>query len=142
MAERRKYARTKAAASPFEYAALMNEESFLEYFCDFLDAVKASGYEMCPTVTEFARWAEVPRKLVHRFIRDHQLREQLSGPVSDCLVEGGMKKCYEKTLAIFTLKNWCGWVDRKEVSEITGERKIATKEEAEKNLREFLDKVQ
>lgn len=105
-------------------------EDFIEQWDAYMEHCKDGHYEEAPTVSNFARWMGIPKANVYSYIRNHSLRERVADTMADCLVEGAMKQKYGVTMAIFTLKNRCGWADKRETSTITGERKIASADEA------------
>ena len=109
-------------------------QDFIEQWDAFMEHCKEKEYEVFPTVSEFARWMGIAKANVYSYIRSHNLRERIADTMADCLVEGALTKKYEKTITIFALKNRCGWADKKETSTITGEREIASADEAKARI--------
>ena len=117
-------------------------EDFMDYWEAFLDHLKKDGYSVPPTSSEFARWCGVSKRTVNNYIANYNLREKVAPLTADCYVEGAMAKSYQTSMTIFALKNTCGWSDKREVSSIAGEKKIATKEEAKRNILELAADLQ
>ncbi len=114
-------------------------DDFMSCWEAFVDEARHGGYEMVPTYLSFAEWAGATPECVYNYIKSHSgVASRCAESMADCLVEGCMKKQYQNSITIFTLKNRCGWADKREDTTIHTEKNVATKEEAKNKILELV----
>lgn len=113
-------------------------EELTDRFEEFLDHIKAIDYADVPTKTNFAKWLDISRMSLYYSLKDYYPDAQApyKDMLSDCLTEGAMRGKYDRTITIFTLKNWCDWSDKRESTNITQNKNIATPDEAKEKIKE------
>lgn len=101
--------------------AFESEEKFIELFTWYIEDVVAKGYDRLPTQTDFCRWLkpqgiDVNVRTVHRTITEYcpSVKRDMVTLISDTIATGGAMSKYRDAMAIFALKNWCGWADKQE----------------------------
>lgn len=120
-----------AQLSAIRRRTFTSTDDFMNCWYGFIDDVRESGYEKVPTYLSFSTWCDVDHHVVYDFIKDHpNVASRCAESMADCLVEGCMKKNYQNAITIFTLKNRCGWADKREDTTIHTEKKVATASEA------------
>lgn len=114
-------------------------DDFLSCWNAFVDDVRGGGYELVPTYLAFAEWCDAYPSTVYDFIKEHSgVASRCAESMADCLVEGCMKKNYQNAITIFTLKNRCGWADKREDTTIHTEKQVATAGEAKNKVLELI----
>lgn len=114
-------------------------DDFLSCWNAFIDDVRGGGYELVPTYLSFAEWCGANPRTVYDFIKEHSgVASRCAESMADCLVEGCMKKNYQNAITIFTLKNRCGWADKREDTTIHTEKQVATAGEAKNKVLELI----
>lgn len=114
-------------------------DDFLSCWNAFVDDVRSGGYELVPTYLAFAEWCDAYPSTVYDFIKTHSgVASRCAESMADCLVEGCMKKNYQNAITIFTLKNRCGWADKREDTTIHTEKQVATAGEAKNKVLELI----
>lgn len=136
MEEKRKRGHPKRFKSGEELLELFEE------FCRYV--VEERGYAIIPSQTNFCRYLaerydSVDRKTIYHSLRDYypNVKKEYERMVSDLLSEGAMTGHYNPTMAIFTLKNWCDWKDKRETEIGNKDGKpfaLVSEEEAKKAL--------
>lgn len=137
--EKQRNAIKKLAANQKAKAAFQTEEEFLTVFEQYVDHVTDEKDDKCivPSYRNFAKWlGDFSSTSVYRYLDLHPKVEKLASQlVADAIVEGAMVAKYRDVPAIFTLKNRCGWTDKRETSSITKQSPdIATADEARRNV--------
>jgi hypothetical protein len=112
---------------------------FLKKYHEYVDWIFANGFEEVVTWTGFAKYANCGRKTIYRMFDENPgLKEKTMLATADCLMTGAIKGAYKSTPAIFALKNRCNWVDKVESRNVDGNKKVATKEQADEALEKYL----
>lgn len=91
----------------------------IEWLYEFCESIVDEGFKTVPTQTEFIRWCirvkglEVSPRTLSKAINHYypDIRAEWEQIRSDTLVYGGAIDKYKQSMAIFALKNWCGWSD-------------------------------
>lgn len=118
-------------------------EDFCAAWYMFVESIGSTDYENTPTFSDFARWLNIPFSTVYRFIAANpKVKDELIESIADCLSEGALKKKYESRMAGLVLKNRCMWTEKSENRNYSGEKPIATDEEAEKKIRQALKAIE
>lgn len=136
MQEKRKRGHPKRFKSGEELLELFQE------FCRYVEEER--GYAITPSQTNFCRYlAEREKPVTVRTIYAslHEyfpiIKKEYQLLVSDLLSQGAMTGHYNPTMAIFTLKNWCDWKDKRETEIGNKDGKpfaLLSEEEAKKAL--------
>lgn len=95
-----------------------NEDRLLDVYFEFCEEIIENKFITIPSVTAFCRWykkkyGNVDRKTVYNTLNKYfpQAKKDFEQMQSDIIMEGGLLGKYHATMAIFGLKNWCGWGD-------------------------------
>ena len=117
-------------------------EDFKKCYLTYIEAIFESDFQEPPSFAGFARFWNISPKTVYRYMKDYpELREFVMEPTADALVVGAINGKYKSTPAIFALKNRCGWADKVESRDVTADKRVATKEEADKKLEEYMKNI-
>lgn len=114
-------------------------DDFREDYLMYIEALFENDFQEPPTYAGFARFRNISPRTVYRYIREYpELKEFVMEPTADVLYAGATTGKYKSTPAIFALKNRCGWADKVESRDVTSDKRVASKEEADKKLKEYL----
>lgn len=136
----------KILASNKAKAAFQSEEEFTSAFEQYIDYVESPPDKkvIVPTYKGFAKWlGDVSPTSIYRYL-DHnpKVEKMCSQLVADTIVEGAMVAKYRDVPSIFTLKNRCGWTDKRETSSITKQSpEIASADEARQNVKRIMESL-
>lgn len=105
-----------------EYCDRIIEHFDKEPFTSSYDEASGKTYRsaiLLPTLTNFARSIGVARSTIYKWAEEHQ---EFSDAIKraqelqeEVLMQNGLFGAYDKTFAIFTAKNICGWKDKQEI---------------------------
>ena len=95
-------------------------DTLYTFFAEFIDHVRASDYAEIPTDVAFCKWLIVKKYktvcMTTMWRTYKKLYPEVMGLIeqlrADCILEGTMLGKYEKSSAMFALKNLCGWEDK------------------------------
>lgn len=114
-------------------------EAFIDAFNDYMFNIADTGFERLPTRTDFARKYGIGPRTVYDYF--HRLtptqKRAWEETLSDIIAEGVNAGKYDRTMSIFALKNWCNWADKQESKVEKTEKKLASKEEAQEQLKKY-----
>lgn len=117
------------------------ENSFQSQFYKYTDSIRDNGYEEAPSFAGFAHYLGYTGSTVYRYLANHpDLKAKVKEAMADVLSEGAMMGKYRDASAIFTLKNRCGWTDKRESTNINGNKEVATEEEAKEAVMRFVER--
>lgn len=102
-----------------------NEDDLLSYIDEFFEAVAYDPDIMAvyaPTQTDFCFWLkrekgfDCDRRTLYNNLEEYfpKIKEKFEKKRADTLTRGSLMGRYNSTMAIFALKNWCGWSDKVE----------------------------
>ncbi|MFI3171737.1 MAG: hypothetical protein R3Y09_06740 [Clostridia bacterium] len=96
-------------------------QELIELWEDFCSYVVGSGYMITPTFTEFKIWIcenhkQIDRRTIYTAINEYfpDTKSEIDRIRADIIAQGTMVGIYQPSMAIFSLKNWCGWTDKVE----------------------------
>lgn len=117
-------------------------DDFVAQFNEYLDAVEEGGYEIVPSYSGFARWKHRNSNGVWGYVRSHpEIKEEIKPRLASVLSTGAMLGKYRDAATIFTLKNMCDWTDRRESTNISADKRVATEEEAKEKVLKIADRI-
>ena len=95
-----------------------NGEQVISLWLEFCDSIIDGGYKQIPTQAAFCRWlcdnyADISERTLYNVLNKYfpTIKKEFRQIQSDVIMQGGMLGKYNPTMAIFGLKNWCGWGD-------------------------------
>lgn len=102
-------------------------EQIIALLEDYAGSLEAEGSAEPPTVTGLAKFANINRSTLWRALQKFpEVQKEFEDITADALVRGGFGGRYKNTaLIIFTLKNRCGWSDKREL--VTDSKRTASK---------------
>lgn len=118
------------------------DTEILDAFLDYVTYVIDNDYCEVPTKLNFAKWMEIDPKTIYNTINKYfpDNKKDYQQILSDVLTTGAMLGKWDRTITIFALKNWCDWSDKRENTNINEAKpKLATKEEAERMVKDFVN---
>lgn len=105
-----------------EYCELIIKHFDKEPFTSSYDEASGKTHRnaiLLPTLTNFARSIGVARSSIYEWAKEHpefsdaiKIAQELQEEV---LMQNGLFGAYDKTFAIFTAKNICGWKDKQDI---------------------------
>lgn len=94
-------------------------KQLIELFRAFCDEIAREGYKRVPSQSGFCKWLSenydyCDRKTIYNSLNKYfpTIKKDFEQAQSDILAEGGILGCYQPTMTIFALKNWCKWQDK------------------------------
>lgn len=119
--------------------AFESKEAFIRAFNQYMDDIALNGYNRLPTKTDFARCNKISHQTVYQYFNRMTDSEKKSWEtaLADTITEGVNAGKYNTTMSIFALKNWCNWADKQESKVEKTEKKLASKEEAQEQLKKY-----
>lgn len=95
-------------------------------------------FTIVPTFSAFADYIGKPRADMHEWVRLHPTAaRQMKDMVADTIAAGSMHKAYEPRIAVFALKNWCGWEEQPQKKD-NKSKEVADEEKAKEKLNEYI----
>lgn len=113
-------------------------EQIIALLEDYAGSLEVEGSTEPPTVTGLAKFANINRSTLWRALHKFpEVQKEFEDITADALVRGGFAGRFKNTpLVIFTLKNRCGWTDKRElVTEAKGKGTGLTQDEIDKELK-------
>lgn len=119
-------------------------EQVITLWLEFCDSIVDGDFKQIPTQAAFCRWlgehyAETSERTLYNALNKYfpTIKKEFRQIQSDVIMQGGMLGKYNPTMAIFGLKNWCGWCNDGTTHNSIDERpedalSKALREEAEK----------
>lgn len=105
-----------------EYCDLIIQHFDKEPFTSSFDEVSGKTYRsaiLLPTLTNFARTIGVSRATIYNWAEEHpeflDAIKRAQELQEEVLMQNGLFGAYDKTFAIFTAKNICGWKDKQDI---------------------------
>lgn len=93
-------------------------EQVISLWLEFCDSIIDGGYKQIPTQAAFCRWlrdnyADISERTLYNVLNKYfpTIKKEFRQIQSDVIMQGAMLGKYNATMAIFGLKNWCGWSD-------------------------------
>ena len=126
---------------------IQSGEQFLQLFVDFVEYIELSNFDKLPSKREFQKFLHVNKSIdvdystIMTCLTEYypDAKAVVTELQADTLAAGANKQRYNVTAAIFILKNWCLWSDRRETTDIKKTVPIADKAQASKALAEYAD---
>lgn len=91
-------------------------EQVISLWLEFCDSIIDGGYKQIPTQAAFCRWlcdnyADISERTLYNVLNKYfpTIKKEFRQIQSDVIMQGAMLGKYNATMAIFGLKNWCGW---------------------------------
>lgn len=105
-----------------EYCDLIIEHFDKEPFTTSFDEASGKTFRsaiLLPTLTNFARSIGVARSTIYEWAKDNpefsDAIKRAQELQEEVLMQNGLFGAYDKTFAIFTAKNICGWKDKQDI---------------------------
>lgn len=105
-----------------EYCDLIIAHFDKEPFTTNFDEASGKTYRsaiLLPTLTNFARTIGVSRATIYNWAEEHpeflDAIKRAQELQEEVLMQNGLFGAYDKTFAIFTAKNICGWKDKQDI---------------------------
>lgn len=105
-----------------EYCDLIIEHFDKEPFTTSFDEASGKTFRsaiLLPTLTNFARTIGVARSTIYEWAKDNpefsDAIKRAQELQEEVLMQNGLFGAYDKTFAIFTAKNICGWKDKQDI---------------------------
>lgn len=93
-------------------------EQVITLWLEFCDSIVDGDYKQIPTQAAFCRWLadshkDISERTLYNALYKYfpNIKKEFRQIQSDVIMQGGMLGKYNPTMAIFGLKNWCGWGD-------------------------------
>lgn len=121
-------------------------QELIELWEDFCDYVVGTGYMLTPTFTEFKKWIckyhmQIDRRTIYTSINEYfpDTKSEIERIRADIIAQGTMVGIYQPSMAIFSLKNWCGWTDKVESNNTNVNRNIDCSALSDEQIQKILD---
>ena len=116
-------------------------EDFKEKYLKYVETIYDEEFVEVISYTGFAKFCGCAVQTVYNMLIEYpELKEWAAEPTADTLVVGAIKGKYKSTPAIFALKNRCGWADKVESTNVSSDKRVASKEEAEEKIKQLLER--
>ena len=128
--------------NPYVKHNFLGEDDFVQKFTEYAEMIEEGGYERVPSYLDFSRWLGIKSAALFNYLQDHpNIRERVKPIHSALLSTGAMLGKYRDASAIFTLKNMCDWTDKRESTNISADKSVATEEEAKEKVLKIADRI-
>lgn len=115
------------------------EGELREKYNEYINWIVDHDYSEPPSITGFARRLKRNPSTISKYLNMYpKLKEDVKEGFADVLSDGAMLGKYRDASAIFTLKNRCGWTDKRESTNVSVNKEVATEEEARKKVLELV----
>ncbi len=64
----------------------------------------------------------------------------INNMLADILVEGVALKYWQSGMIIFSMKNWCGWTDKRDTFNTDTTKKLVSKEDFKEELLDYMQR--
>lgn len=105
----------------------------------FFQEVRDSDFKIFPTKTNFAKRIGTSYSTVMKtFVMYPESFVTINNMLADILVEGVALKYWQSGMIIFSMKNWCGWTDKRDTFNTDTTKKLVSKEDFKEELLDYM----
>ncbi|NLA61768.1 MAG: hypothetical protein GX857_00855 [Bacteroidales bacterium] len=107
----------------------------------FFQEVRDSDFKIFPTKTNFAKRIGTSYSTVMKtFVMYPESFVTINNMLADILVEGVALKYWQSGMIIFSMKNWCGWTDKRDTFNTDTTKKLVSKEDFKEELLDYMQR--